>query len=259
MNDYRELELLISYYQDRLMKLPQGYFGRDKDAAIVYVTHVPGEQPGEKRKRFRYRLTSEKGQKWADLVREYRKCKDKLDELMTVWNSTYRFPPRKIAFPLVRRDPSMFTADFFNAAAECANPAQAERPIEYKGRILRSKNELIGCQIIEKLGYEFKVEIAVGSDPFYMLYPDITFLVPEQERCIGVEINGAVDNIKYANKSLNRQSEYIKNGLMISKDVIFVDIADSGSFYVRQFETQVKLAVMAGLDDIIFPDKRRRG
>ena len=48
------------------------------------VPYVPGEQPGEKRKRFRYRLTSEKGQKWADLVREYRECKDKLDELMTV-------------------------------------------------------------------------------------------------------------------------------------------------------------------------------
>ena len=124
---------------------------------------------------------------------------------------------------------------------------------EYKGHILRSKNELLGVRTAEKFGLQYKIEIALGDDKFDMLYPDITILVPYQQRCISIEINGAMENIKYANKSLNRQGTYIGNGLMISKDVIFLDIADKSLFYTELFETQLKLAILAGLDDIVFP------
>lgn len=112
---------------------------------------------------------------------------------------------------------------------------------------------MIGCLILERFGYEYKIEIAVGNDPFSMLYPDITFKVPEQERCISIEINGALDRIKYANRSVNRHKEYLDLGLRISKDVIFVDIAEANSFYEDVFETQIRTAVMSGIDDIVFP------
>lgn len=79
--------------------------------------------------------------------------------------------------------------------------------------------------------------------------------MPEQQRCIGVEINGALDKQKSAENYLARQKDYIGYGLMISKDVVFVDMAERNSFYAELFETQVRLTVLAGLDDIVFPSR----
>jgi len=255
MNDYREHELLISYYKSRTDRLVQGRFGITRGHPVVYITRdpqIPGVDCYHSR---RYRLSSARGQKYAALIMEYEKNKHILDELIAAWNSLYCISPREIEYPLTKRNKSIFTSEFFDRAEEMANPVCIEHPIEYKGHILRSKNELLGCQILEKLGYEYKVEIAVGNDPYNMLYPDLTFKVPEQERCIGVEFNGALDKMKSAEKYLSRQKNYIGYGLMISKDVIFVDMADPGSFYAELFETQIKLAVMAGLDDIVFPNQ----
>ena len=251
MNDYREMELLINYCRKRLEELPQGYFTKDSKTSIVCVTRDPADP--DNTTRHRYRVNTPAGRFWTQLIMEYEKIKRQYDYLISIWNATYRFPPRSISYPLIKSSTNIFTAQFFEEAKEMANPSPIEHPIRYKDRILRSKNELIGCQLIEKLGYEYKVEIAVGNDPFDMLYPDITFMVPEQERCIGIEINGALDRPGYAAKSLNRQSSYINKGLMISKDIIFIDIADPGSFYAKLFETQVRLAVLAGIDDIVFP------
>ena len=253
MNDYRELELLINYYAKRLRDLPQGYLGYEGGNPIVCVLYDPMVQSCERSKRHRYRLNTPKGRYWAAMIKEYLTVKTKLDELIRQWNLLYRGKPRQIDFPLVKRSENMFTSSLFDKAKENANPIPIEHPIEYKGHILRSKNELLGCQILERLGYEYKVEIAVGNDPYNMLYPDLTFKVPEQERCIGVEINGALDKAKYSERYFSRQKQYIGYGLMISKDIIFVDMANPNSFYAELFETQVRVAVLAGLDDIVFP------
>ena len=118
---------------------------------------------------------------------------------------------------------------------------------------LRSKNEAIGYEILQEMGLKCKVEIAVGDDPFDTLYPDVSFVIPSQQRCVGIEINGALDKERYAARSKTRQHSYLSYGLKISKDILFIDIADSSQFYIDVFKTQVRTAILAGLDDIIFP------
>jgi len=253
MYDIRHHELMISYLHKRLAEMPHGSFGMCRGVPVVYVTYDPMDPQIHNGKIKRYRIDSTEGKLWSPVISEYINIRDQLKELLNAWHLLYRIEPREIKYPLIKKTKSILTEEFFYDAAEYANPQPIEHPIEYKGRVLRSKNELLGCRTAEKFGLQYKIEIAIGNDPFEMLYPDITFLVPYQQRCIAAEINGALDNIRYANKSLNRQSIYIGNGLMISKDVIFLDIADRSQFYTELFETQIRSAILAGLDDIVFP------
>ena len=253
MENLKEHELLISYYEKRIAELPHGHFGIYRTRPVVYVTYDPLDGSINAYNKKRLYTDTANGECYAVLISEYQDLCNKLNALTEEWNLICKCAPRKLKYPLKKTVRSIFTSEFFDSAAEGANPIPIEHPIEYKGHLLRSKNEMLGCIILEKFGYEYKIEIAVGNDPFGMLYPDITFKVPEQERCIGIEINGALDRIKYANRSVNRHKGYLDLGLRISKDIIFVDIADASSFYADVFETQVKLAVMAGIDDIVFP------
>ena len=253
MYDIRHHELMISFLRKRLAEMPHGSFGTCRGQQVVYVTYDPMDPSVSWKDKKRFFVDSEQGKFWSALIADSILVEKQLRELIDLWHMLYRFESRQIDYPLIKRTTSLFTEEFFNSAAENANPTPIEHPIEYKGHILRSKNEMLGCEIIEKYGLSYKIEIAVGNDPFNMLYPDITVLIPYQQRCIGFEINGALSILKYANKSINRQGSYIEQGLMLSKDVVFVDIADRNDFYAELFETQLKTAILAGLDDIVFP------
>ncbi|MBP5260894.1 MAG: hypothetical protein J6Z43_02055 [Clostridiales bacterium] len=253
MYDIRHHELMISFLRKRLAEMPHGSFGTCRGQQVVYVTYDPAEAGLSQKNKKRYLVDSEHGRIWSPLIADSIQVEKQLRELTDLWHMLYRFEPRQINYPLIRKASSLFTESFFNNAVENANPTPIEHPVYYKGKILRSKNEMLGCEIIEKYGLPYKIEIAVGNDPFNMLYPDITVLIPYQQRCIGFEINGALSILKYANKTVNRHSSYIEQGLMISKDVVFVDIADRNNFYAELFETQLKTAIYAGLDDIVFP------
>ena len=253
MYDIREHELRLNYLRKRLAEIPHGSFGTARERACVYVDYDPADPSLDHSNKKKYYADSPQGKIWCPVIAEYLRLRREYDTLWESWNLMYRFEPRTISYPLVKRSCSPFTEACYHSAKEYSNPVIMQKPVEYKGRRLRSKNEMIGCRIIEKMGYEYKIEIPATNDPFNSLYPDITVLVPEQERCVGIEINGALDIPKYAGKSLSRQASYIGSGLMISKDIIFVDIADAGSFYADLFETQLRLAIYAGLDDIVWP------
>lgn len=245
---------MISFLRKRINELPHGYFGLVNELPVVYITHDPNDPSISVYNKKRYNINSYNGKAWSPQIAEYQRLQSKLQQLEKLWKHLYKFDSRQIEYPLIKRRTTILNEEFFRNSRENINPVKIENPIEYNGHYLRSKNELIGCQIIEKLGLEYKTEIAIGDDPFDMLYPDFTVNVPYQQRCIAIEINGALSNLKYAKKSINRQSTYIGNGLMIGKDVVFLDIADSSQFYAELFETLLKNAIIAGLDDIVFPD-----
>jgi len=121
MIDYREIELLISYYSKRLEELPHGYFGVCNGYAVVYVTYDPANKSCSNNVH-RYRLDSPKGRFWAPLIREYEQRKKQLDDLIRQWEITFKFSPRQISFPLKRKRETMFTEEFFDNAKEMATP-----------------------------------------------------------------------------------------------------------------------------------------
>ena len=126
------------------------------------------------------------------------------------------------------------------------------KTIEYNGRELRSKNELIVCTNLDSWGYEYKVEIDLSPDSFTQLYPDAAFYVPELEKPIAVETDGALDKPDYMDKSERRKFDYLNSGYTEFKDIVFFRITDKSQFDSQRFRDLITAAIFCNLSDITF-------
>ena len=121
----------------------------------------------------------------------------------------------------------------------------------YNGHYLRSKNELIVCEALNNLGYEFKTEMSITTDDFKTFDPDVTYYIPEIEKPVSMEIDGALDKDGYFAKSNERKYKYLSSGFDEFRDVVFFKIYDPYSFDYDRLEAIIKATILVNLDDII--------
>lgn len=245
-------ELQIAQCKDQIRKHPEGYFGIYRDKKVVYVTRDPADPKVTNKNRRRFEVGSKEGMIYAPLIEESNRLKSKLKYLNDLWDNTYWRSPREISFPLHKRTNSLLTPRRYFNAAEMQNPILSTAPlIDYNGRQLRSKNELIACKSFDHWGYDYKIEINLSPDEFTSLYPDATFYAPEIEKPISVEIDGALDKDSYQRKSEYRIGDYLKSGFEEYKDIVFLRLYRSADFYDDVFKNLITAAILCNLEDII--------
>lgn len=245
-------ELLIAHCKSQIRKLPEGRLGTYRGKAVVIISRDPWDKNVNQKNKKRYVIDSKNGKIYAPLIAESCKLKAKLKYLNALWNNTYFMPPRDITFPLNKSRYGNLTKEQYRTAAEMQNPIlMKNQPIEYKGRLLRSKNELIACESLDHWGYEYKVEIDLSPDKFTQMYPDVTYYAPEIEKPISIEIDGAVDNESYFNKAENRKHSYLKQGYLEYKDIFFLRIYNANDFYYDTFKNLIAASIFCNLSDII--------
>lgn len=247
-------ELSISYYKDQLSKLPLGTFGCHKGKAVVYVTKDPTDPSVSYRNKRCYQVDSKKGKIYYELIMESQKIISKIRELEEEWNAIYKISPRNIKYPLKHKTSSILNKELYLNSRSGQNPVENEKPIEYKGHLLRSKNELLACQAIEQLGYDYKTEIKIGTDPFRTFCPDVTIYLHIVEKPLAMEIDGALDQESYFRKSELRKRNYFDAGLVEFKDVIFYRLKDGYSFDVGRLKALIDAALLTNMDDLIIPE-----
>ena len=162
----------------------------------------------------------------------------------------YTTAPRKIEFPLIKRRRDLLTREFFEEAAPNQNSYENEEPYEFKGQLFRSKNEVIAAQVIDELGYEFKTEIKVVFDKFSYICPDLTFYVPEADKVILLEIDGAIENEFYETKSYKTTAKLVVNGYVEGKDFVVVRVCRGNDIDPEQIRKMILSAIDASIDDI---------
>lgn len=245
-------ELLIAYHKNRLSKLPYGFFEMHRGKPVVCIIRDPNNPEISSKNKRRLRVDSEQGIIYSRLVEEARQIQSKLDHLIVLWKDTYLKKPREISFPLRKKRTGLLTPRRYFNAAEMQNPILSTAPlIDYNGRQLRSKNELIACKSFDHWGYDYKIEINLSPDEFTSLYPDATFYAAEIEKPISVEIDGALDKDSYQRKSEYRIGDYLKSGFEEYKDIVFLRLYRSADFYDDVFKNLITTAILCNLDDII--------
>lgn len=245
-------ELLIAYHRSRLNRLPYGFFEMHRGKPVVCIIRDPNNPGISSKNKRRLRVDSEQGKLYSRLVEEAHLIKSKLDQLISLWNDTYWKTPRELSFPLVKRTQSQLSPRRYYNSAEMQNPILSTAPlINYNGRELRSKNELIACKSLEHWGYEYKIEINLSPDEYTQLYPDATFYAPEIEKPISIEIDGALDKDSYQRKSEYRIGDYLKSGFEEYKDIIFLRLYRASDFYDDVFKNLITAAILCNLEDIV--------
>ena len=245
-------ELLIAYYQHELSLLPEGFFGIYRGKKVVYITRDPRDDSINNKNKRRIVISSKEGQIYSKLIEESSAIRSKLSHLNELWNSTYWTPPNKICYPPGKHRTGALNRERYIKSCEMQNPILSTNPtIDYNGRKLRSKNELIVCQCLDSWEYEYKVEIDLSPDEFTPLYPDATFFIPEIDKPVSVEVDGALDKTNYMTKSEGRKFNYFNNGFIEFKDVIFLRLTYAYEFDAQRFKDLVSAAIFCNLSDII--------
>lgn len=218
--------------------MPHGYFGTSGGKSVIYLVYDPSDPKVDSYHRRRIVVHSREGQIYKVVIEEYLRLKEELRQLERLWNERYKFPPKEVRYPLPEAPAPLITAKMFDLAVPNQNTYENEHPILYSGQKLRSKNELIGFQTLEKMGFEVKTEVRIrrGESTFF---PDALFKVPEFDKGIGLEIDGAMDKDDYFGSAEERRKKYIRNGFREGIDVLFFRICGRHDFDLERFELQL--------------------
>lgn len=233
------LQLRISYQLYLLKTLPWGYIGTYRNQPAVFLTKDPNDPSVNSKNKKRYLLTREKGKLYSELVNKSQAANVEYERLMAEWKRMYKGNPTIVEFPLDNRLITGLSSEQFKIALPNQNTKENRNPIEYKGQLLRSKNELLGIQEIEKMGFDWKTEINING----CLFPDATFDVPYIGKSIMAEIDGMMEDFDYCRKSVKRQFQYHVNGFREFSDVVFYRLSDRANFDIPSFRRLIELSI----------------
>lgn len=237
MDTRRHLELKISYYRHLLTQMPHGGFVSIGGKRTVQVFYIPGCPEVTRNHKKRFRVDTKVGTLWSDKILRYLEVKKKLDDLMKEWRMYYAGNPNADAYSASMNSEAKLSAGKWESLRSEQNNISRNSPMIYKGQHFRSKNEIIACQIIEEMGYQFKTEVEIrdvamdrktGNMREVLLFPDVSFLVPEINKIVMLEIDGAMDNDDYRVKAEMRRKNYIESGFEEGRDVLFYRISSGG-------------------------------
>ena len=249
MRMIRSHQLRLSYLRSMMDKLPHGTFGTYRGRPVVYITYDPADRSVTSRNRKRFYTDSSKGSLYSVLIKEYQAAKAEYRELWDQWILMYGKKPDLVSYPLHTSVSPMITEQTFRESVPNQNPFPEKGYVNSRMQKFRSKNEMIAVKIIENMGYTCKTEIRLTGSRIY--YPDVTFLVPECMKAIGVELDGAMDDFKYANKAHTRKNEYLSDGFREFKDIIFFRMTSSNMFDADLFSSYIEIALELSARDIL--------
>ena len=250
MNDRKVLNLKISYLKHRIKSLPRGWIGSYQGNKKVIITYDPNNSKVTYTSKRRYSLNTKKGVFYSTGVLERIKAEARLEKLKAEWKMNFIGEPETIEFPLRKyRFDWVNRQQFADAVPNQNTKYKNTTPIIYKDQTLRSKNELIAIQEIEKMGFEWKTEILIKVG-IYVFCPDVVFYVPYIDKVIILELDGKMDKDDYRERAEERRKKYIKAGFVENRDVLFFRFNNEYDFDLEDFRQLINQAIERSAADI---------
>lgn len=244
------LQLEISYLLNLIKPLPKGWIGEANNRETVFIYSDPDDPTVSRTRRKQYYTDSKNGAYYKPKINKYIMAVQEYKKLMCKWKQTYAGKPKIIDFPINPQIITGIPSSFFNKAVPNQNPHPIKYPIDYKGQILRSKNELLAIQTIESMGFEWKTEVAIRTenDAFF---PDAIFNVPYIQKAIALEIDGMMDDQSYFDKAQNRKDRYIEAGFQELKDIIIFRPKNRYDFDAASLKRLIEVTIDINASEII--------
>ncbi|MCR5592756.1 MAG: hypothetical protein K6F79_03255 [Saccharofermentans sp.] len=235
---YEQAQLRKEYILRCLKKLARGKVSlRQGKYETVYVSRCPGHPEYNRR---RFSTNTERGRRLKSQVELRRKLQSELPSV----DAYLKNPP-----PAGEVAATTLNYDTFFLLATTANsnpfPLPKYAP-EYNGIKYRSKSEALIAKTIDDMNYEFLYEPStVTCFEHASIYPDFAVYVPEIDKVFFIEHFGKWGDIDYTRKAHERIDEYIANGLLPGRDVIFTYESDEIPFDPGVLMHQINALILA--------------
>ena len=241
----------LEYRRQKLEKMVHGHFKEKNGKKYVVITRDPSIPKINCRHQRQIRISTKLGMDLSDQVNEYQKIKTEYDALLYDWNSKYNFAPPRIAFPIVQfSDPHVMNNDYFNHQQDRLGKYTPDKPTVSEHGELKSKNELMGADLLKDMGIPFKYETEIYLKEIdEVINPDYLINFYEIDRCSYLEVLGMNDRIDYFYKTANKIYGFSKETYRPNHEVIYVFLYDKSNFDKEYFASQV----LSAFNDMI-PD-----
>jgi len=228
MLPYKYHALKLTVLRTELDELPRMYLGRD----LIYFEKEDGSFS-------KYRKTSKKGKILYPTAMRRKELTEEYERLYSEWNRIYREEPPFIKLKTGR---NRLDNNFFDSAKEYSNNIPIERPVEYNGRIFRSKNEQLTAMLLDKLEipYKYETELVINGKSFH---PDFLVNIREADACIYMEIFGLSDDPDYMAGSERKIRVYLKAGLKHGKNLILIFVPNAYTFDTDAVRSMILSAI----------------
>jgi len=231
----------LEYRRQLLEKMPHGYYRVINGRKNVVITYDPNNPKYNKQHPRTLFVSSKLGRKYCEIINNYLKVKSEYDQLLQNWNMQYKFSPPKVKFPIKQFfDPHNMNNEYFNKQVDCTGSYVSENPTISDHGVLKSKNELIGADLLKQLDIPFKYETSLYLDSIEeTINPDYLINFYEIDRCSYLEILGLSDKIKYSFNTTNKTYGFNKQKYRAGREVIYIFLYDKQNFDEDYFVTEV--------------------
>lgn len=242
----------LEYRRLLLEEMPHGYFRTIRGKQCVLITKDSTIPKFNSRHPRILRVFTELGKKYSESIREYQTIKLEYEKLLDDWNSRYSFAPPRVNFPIRQfSDPHKMDNEYFNRQNERCGKYKPDTPTVSDHGDLKSKNELMGADLLKLMGIPFKYETEVYLDEIAeTINPDCLVNFYEIDRCAYLEILGMNDKVGYSMKTVTKMNGFSLGKYRPGREVIYVLLYDKANFDREYFVSQV----LSAFNDMI-PDE----
>ena len=238
------LAVKLEYRRLKLEKMVKGFFRDVKGKPCVFITTDPAIPKLSTRHPRIISVNSKTGKVLAEKIKEYQTIKAEYDQLLVSWYALYNLAPPRISFPIIQySDPHRMNNAYFNAQADRLGKYTPDTPTVSEHGDLKSKNELIGTDLLKDMGIPFKYETKLYLKEIEeTINPDCLVNFYEIDRCAYLEILGMNDKFDYFVKTSKKIYGYSKDNYRPGREVIYIILYDKANFDKDYFVSQVLTA-----------------
>lgn len=222
----------LEYRRLLLEQMTHGYFSVKQGKNIVVITHDPKAQKYSPKRPRVLRDTSRTGKLYIDSINSYLKVKAEYDILLNAWKTAYRFAPPRVRFPIVQfYDPHCMNNEYYNKQKSNLGKYISDNPTHSDHGDLKSKNELMGSDVLKQIDIPFKYETVLNiPEADETINPDYLASFYEIDRCIYIELCGMNDKDTYSARTATKINSYAKGRYRQGREVIFIHLYDKYNF-----------------------------
>jgi len=231
----------LEYRRLMLEKMPHGYFKTIKDKQYIFITKDPSMPYANSRHPRRISVTSKLGKQLTETINRFQAIKSEYDTLLNDWYSRYGVAPPRVNFPIIQySDPHCMNNEYFNKQADKLGNYKTDNPTVSEFGELKSKNELMGADLLKDLGMPFKYETRLSFvETGEIINPDCLVNFYEIDRCAYLEILGMNDKFDYFVRTTRKIYDYSRDKYRPGREVIYVFLYDKSNFDKDYFVSEV--------------------
>lgn len=239
--------LSISFLEHKLANSYAGYYGTSKGHKVIYITRNPNNPAINGRRKECHRVNSKHGQILLPKIEEYINTKHKLETNLHAWYSHYNYAPPRFKIPF--RSGRKLDHKFFEECPEDTNPNKPKFPIEFKGKMYYSKNEVLAVIVTKNLGLEFKSEVPVRVNENTVYHLDGLIGSKTADFAMYIEIMGMPDRADYMQRNYQKIVDYSSVGLRQNQEILYIFVPNSYEFDFENLELQIMLSIERSLPE----------